>query len=106
MAISWWMATGINQKMSKDIRSLPGMHKYFDGSFWIRPTVLERVALTIDHILPIIIILGVGLLLSISMFLFELWHQRYTKKDNRNVAHPTSRIRPVESCNRVARIDI
>ena len=106
MAISWWMATGINQKMSKDIRSLPGMHKYFDGSFWIRPTVLERVALTIDHILPIIIILGVGLLLSISMFLFELWHQRYKEKDNSNVAHPISRIRPAESCSRVAMIEI
>ena len=105
MAISWWMATGINQKMSKDIRSLPGMHKYFDGSFWIRPTVLEQVALTIDHILPTIIILGVGLLLSIGTFLFELWHQRYTEKGIRNVAHPISRVRPAVSCSRLAMIE-
>ena len=100
------MATGIDQKMSKDIRSLPGMHKYFEGSFWTRPTLLEQVVLTMDHILPIILILGVGLLLSLITFLLELWHQRHTEKDNRNVAHPISRIRPAESCSRVAMIEI
>ena len=93
----------MSQKMLKDIRTSPAMKKYFIGPFWIRPNAFGQVFLTIDHILPSIIILVVGLLISTTMFLFELGHQPYKRNSDINMIPPKSRItrKPFVRCSEI-----
>ena len=62
-AISWWLNTGINQKMVMD---------YGYESFWTRPKMREEdTPLTIWHLLLPFIFLSVALMISIMTFCFE-----------------------------------
>ena len=70
-AISAWLETGIRQKMEKDIKTSPKFRGNFEGAFWSRANVLSNETLGIDHILPCIVLLAVGLFLAIMAMVQE-----------------------------------
>ena len=70
-AVSWWLNTGINQKMVMD---------YGHDSYWTRPKIRdEDTPLTIWHLLLPFIFLYVALIISIMTFCIE--------KNGRKVGH-------------------
>ena len=63
-AVSWWMNTGISQKMEMDVKE--------DKDFWTRPKIRkEATPLTIWHLLLPFIFLASALVLSMMTFCIE-----------------------------------
>ena len=72
-AVSWWLNTGINQKMVMDM-------DYGHVSWWTRPKMRdEDTQLTMWHLLLPLIFLSVALMISILTFCIE--------KNGRKVGH-------------------
>ena len=81
MAISYWMATGIHQKMENDITTAKAYRPHFKESFWTRnETAQENVPLQIDHLFPSFILLGFGLVPSLVVFFMELLYHIHDKR--------------------------
>ena len=73
MAISSWLETGVCQKMENDIKTSPSWRGHFDETaFWTRRIKYGNKPLTIEHVLPSIMVLSLGLTPSIIIFLLEL----------------------------------
>ena len=73
MAVSWWVATGTNIKMERDVLdSTAGAN--WKQAFWIRKNTAGNVPLKIDHVVTPLIMLGVGLMAATVSFLLELLH--------------------------------
>ena len=71
-AVSWWMNTGINQKMEMDVQQAK--------DFWTRPTIRKAATpLTIWHLLLPFIFLASALVLSMMTFCIE--------KNGRKIGH-------------------
>ena len=82
MAISSLLTSGIYQKIEKDITTSTAYRGYFDN-LWTREQLLANKPLTMDHVLPSFIMLGLGLIPAILIFFLELFHH---KKKNANQA--------------------
>ena len=78
---------GIHKKMEKDIKTSPKFLGHFEGAFWSPANVLHNATLTIDHILPCIVLLAVGLFLAIMAIAqeFILACKAKRTKNRRNV---------------------
>ena len=80
MAISWWICTGIYQKMESDVYLLQGGSNY-SKAIWEPEYVRSNLEpLRMDHILLPLIIFGISLFLSIITFFLELLPFLNTKK--------------------------
>ena len=86
-AISAWLEMGIRQKMEKDIKTSPKFRGNFEEAFWSQANVLSNETLGIDHILPCIVLLAVGLFLAIMAIVqeFILACKAKRTKNKRNV---------------------
>ena len=78
---------GISQKMEKDIKTSPKFRGNFEEAFWSQANVLSNETLGIDHILPCIVLLAVGLFLAIMAIVqeFILACKAKRTKNKRNV---------------------
>ena len=84
MAISLLVNSGICQKIEKDITTSTAYRGYFD-ILWTREQLLANKPLTMDHVLPSFIMLGLGLTPAILIFFLELFHHK--KKNANQVVH-------------------
>ena len=84
MAISSLVNSGIYQKIEKDITTSTAYRGYFDN-LWTREQLLANKPLTMDHVLPSFIMLGLGLIPAILIFFLELFHHK--KKNANQVVH-------------------
>ena len=81
MAVLWWLATGINQKMMMDVEI------YFPGyPFWVPQLIQGEVPLDIDHVLFQLLLLGFGLITSTLSFICESLIAMYRKRGPRKFA--------------------
>ena len=71
-AISSWLETGIRQKMENEIKTSPTWRGHFETSFWTRKEAYGNKPLTLIHVLPSFMLLGLGLIPSIITFTLEL----------------------------------
>ena len=72
-AISSWLETGIYQKMENEIKTSPTWRDHFDEtSFWTKKDEYGNKPLTLIHVLPSIMVLGFGLIPSITIFTLEI----------------------------------
>ena len=71
MAIGWWLETGIYSKMAEDV----GQNQIWTTA-WTQPSTHEKETLKLSHILPLFIIFGASIVLSITTFGLEVFHQR------------------------------
>ena len=91
MAILLWVASGIRQKMTKDITTAKAYRQHFKEAFWTRNgTVAGNVPLTMRHVAPSFIFLGFGLMPVVVAFFLELLYRLY----QRRVANPSTSARP------------
>ena len=91
MAISWWICTGIYQKMESDVYLLKGGSNY-SKALWEPEYVRSNLEpLAMDHILLPLIIFGMSLFLSIVTFFFEQLHFLYTTKAASNMSETNLR---------------
>ena len=81
MAISWWMATGINHKMAKDVDTLHSRGE----AYWSRKFIHENIPLNVHHVLPALIVLILCLVFSTCIFFGEMLLNLYKKKGERNM---------------------
>ena len=72
VAIASWIECGIRQKMEKDITTSKAFRGHFE--FWVPLHLPTNETLTMGHVIPAFIILGLGLLLATIPFIFELFH--------------------------------
>ena len=88
MAILSWMASGIYQKMEKDITTAKAFRQHFKEAFWTgNGTVRGNTPLTMWHVSPSFIFLGFGLVPSLVAFFLELL---YHLSEKRGVANPST----------------
>ena len=78
MAIASWLDSGIHQKMVKDVITSKALRGHFE--FWAPPQLLTNETLTMGHVIPAFIILGLGLLPATIAFILELLHHQSKKK--------------------------
>ena len=73
VAISSWIETGISQKMEKDFTTSLAYRGHFEEAFWkYSGTMHSNKPLTLQHVLPSFMALGLGLILSIIVFMSEM----------------------------------
>ena len=77
MAIHYWMASGINQKMEKEITTSQTVRGH---PFWIPKHVPNSTQLVLDHLWTSLVFLGIGLTSSIVVFFLEQLHHLYKKR--------------------------
>ena len=79
MVVSWWVDTGLYQKMRSDVQ------EFYNGSsaekdFWVKIPINEiETPLQLQHLLPAFFILGPSLVLSTFVFALELLHHQASK---------------------------
>ena len=89
MAVLSWMESGIYQKMKHDVTNAPAFRGYFKGAIiWTMDrSIRDNDPLTMDHILPSIFLLSVGLVSSIIAFFVEvLYHLNEKRVGNKTSA--------------------
>ena len=67
MAIGWWLDTGIYSKMASDV----GQHQNWTTE-WTQPSTQELESVKLSHVLPLFIIFGAMILLSLFVFGLEV----------------------------------
>ena len=73
VAISSWVETGISWKMENDFTTSFAYRGHFQDAFWKYPkNVPSNKPLTFQHVLPSFMVLGLGLIVSIIMFMPEM----------------------------------
>ena len=72
-------ASGIYQKIEKDIKTSTAYKAYFDV-FWAPEQLKSNKPFTIQHSIPALIVLGLGLPSAIVIFVLELLGHLYQKK--------------------------
>ena len=81
---------GIYQKVERDIKTSTAFRVLFEG-FWTPELLRSNKPLNIDHIIPCLIALGIGLISSMFIFLLEVF---LPKKKSANLIVVSQR-RPV-----------
>ena len=81
---------GIYQKVERDVKTSTAFRAYFEG-FWTPELLRSNKPLNIDHIIPCLIALGIGLISSMFIFLLEVF---LPKKKSANLIVVSQR-RPV-----------
>ena len=71
MAISSWIETGIRLKMENEIMASADFRGYFEESFWTDNHAMGIEVLTMKHVLPSLMALVFGLILSMIIFFVE-----------------------------------
>ena len=82
VAVSSLLENGIYQKIEKEITTSKAYRGIFDV-FWVREQLRTNKPLTIDHVIPTFILLGLGLIPSTVVFFLELIHLLCKKKNAR-----------------------
>ena len=72
-------ASGIYQKIEKDIKTSTAYKEYFDV-FWAPEQLQSNKPFTIQHSIPALIVLGLGLPSAMFFFVLELLGHLYQKK--------------------------
>lgn len=72
-------ASGIYQKIEKDIKTSTAYKAYFDV-FWAPEQLKSNKPFTIQHSIPALIVLGLGLPSAMFIFVLELLRNLYQKK--------------------------
>ena len=80
MAVNSLLDNGIYQKIEKDITTSKSLRVNLE-MFWVREQLRSNKPLTIDHVIPAFILLGLGLIPSTVVFFLELIHLLCKKKN-------------------------
>ena len=79
MAVSWWVDTGLYQKMRSDVQEFYGGHSA-EKDFWTKiPINGNETPLNLHHLLPAFFILGPSLMFSTIVFALEVLCYRASK---------------------------
>ena len=66
--------------MENEIKTSPNFRGYFEESFWKKKTEYGNKPLTMNNILPSLMLLGFGLIPSTLIFILELMHHWSRKR--------------------------
>ena len=89
MAISSWIETGIRLKMENEIMASADFRGYFEESFWTDNHAMGIEILTMKHVLPSLMALVFGLILSMIIFIVERLVLCLKKKKKKKVGVKT-----------------
>ena len=80
MAVSWWVDTGLYQKMRSDVQEFYGGPSA-EKDFWKRIYINENeTPLDLQHLLPVFFIFGPSLIVSTFVFALEVLCYQASKR--------------------------
>ena len=84
------LASGIYQKIEKDIKTSKAHRGYFDV-FWAREKLRSNEPFTIEHAIPAFLVLGFGLTPAITIFLLEFFRKKKINRPSGSTASSISK---------------
>ena len=101
MTLNSIVNNGIYEKIEMDITTSIEFKRHFD-IIWIPEILHSNETLSIDHVLPALIALGLGLILATLIFLLEIIFRKMTQnKVIGSVPRPVSRLVPTSYAPKV-----